>query len=65
VPLIMAIKLRSRAPYTCRQEVAPGKPCAAYLSEDEGDVCSACAPRRIWPAADPLEPGELAWGGFR
>ena len=82
----MAIKLRSRKPYTCRREQLPGKPCAAYLTEEDGDVCSACvalrpgelkpitvrpalletvAIRRIWPAADPLEPGEIPWEGRR
>lgn len=32
--------LRSRKPYTCRFEIA-GKPCAAYLHDEDGNYCPA------------------------
>lgn len=36
------IKLRSRAPYTCRFTTA-GRPCAAYLEEGDGEICTTHA----------------------
>lgn len=34
----MKVELRKRKPYTCRFSIA-GKVCAAYLSEDDTDMC--------------------------
>ena len=34
----MPPKLRKRKPYTCRFTIA-GKVCAAFLTEDDGQVC--------------------------
>lgn len=56
------IKLRSRAPYTCRFETA-GKPCAAYLDEDDDKHCKphVAAIVRFWSQpfrAEPPRPSE-------
>ena len=34
--------LRSRKPYTCRMSIA-GKVCAAYLVDDDGEICKTHA----------------------
>jgi hypothetical protein len=34
-------KLRKKAPYTCRMQIA-GKFCADYLTDEDGNYCAKC-----------------------